>query len=101
MGIEYRNGKPYFYRKRRKGGKVISEYAGSGALAEIIALLEEENQDKKENRRQAQKKKEAKYKRSELELTQLQQITNELFTSVALANGYHKPKRQWRKKRQK
>ena len=39
MGIEYRRGRPYFYRKVRRGGRVISEYVCGGILAAGVAEL--------------------------------------------------------------
>lgn len=101
MGMEYRNGRPYYYRKRRKGNKVISEYIGSGELAKIIAALDEEEKYEMENKKQAQLKEKANNEELDAQLVQFEKIIDELFTSLALANGYHKPKRQWRKKRQK
>ena len=41
MAWEERNGNRYFYRKRRVGDRVISEYVGGDFMAEFIA----ENRD--------------------------------------------------------
>src|SRR4051812_50139392 len=47
MGIEHRRGRPYFYRKVRRGGRVVSEYAGGGELAECLAMLAESGRIKR------------------------------------------------------
>ena len=33
MAWEERNGKSYYYQKRREGDRVVSEYIGTGELA--------------------------------------------------------------------
>ena len=37
MGVVYRNGRPYAYRSKRVGGRVVCEYMGSGKLAALRA----------------------------------------------------------------
>lgn len=37
MGIETRRNQQYYYQKRRIGRRVVSEYRGSGMLAELEA----------------------------------------------------------------
>ncbi len=37
---ERRNGKTYYYQKRREGGRVISEYAGHGVIADLSASID-------------------------------------------------------------
>ncbi|GAA4416734.1 hypothetical protein GCM10023187_48450 [Nibrella viscosa] len=101
MGLEIRNGRPYYYRKVRRDGKVTSEYVGSGTTAEYAALLDERDYyDREEQRQQDRQQREAD-RTADLELLNLERTLNELFTAVAVASGYHKVKRQWRKKRQK
>jgi hypothetical protein len=40
MALVIRNGRPYLYRSVRKGGKVTSEYAGSGEFASLAGRLD-------------------------------------------------------------
>jgi hypothetical protein len=101
MGIEYRNGKPYYYRKKRKGDKIVSVYVGSGELAEIASTFDKEAQYEKNLNKQKHLKEEVQFQKMDKEVVAFAQIINELFTSVALANGYYKHKRQWRKKQKK
>lgn len=37
---ERRNGRDYYYQKRRLGGRVVSEYVGTGLLAQYAAQLD-------------------------------------------------------------
>jgi hypothetical protein len=51
MGMEKRRNKRYYYRKRRVGRRVVSEYAGSGYLAELEHTLQQvEHQERAERR---------------------------------------------------
>ena len=40
MAWEERNGNQYYYRKRRQGNRVVSEYVGKGAWIHAVATLE-------------------------------------------------------------
>ncbi len=39
MGWEERNGRLYYYEKRREGRRVVSQYVGTGTFAEACAVL--------------------------------------------------------------
>jgi hypothetical protein len=41
MPWEQRGGTSYYYRKRREGGRVVSEYVGAGTAAELTAAHDE------------------------------------------------------------
>ncbi len=40
MGWEDRNVRLYYYRKKKRNGRVFSEYIGTGKLAELIVTLD-------------------------------------------------------------
>lgn len=46
MGWERRKGRLYYYRKERRGDRVVSEYAG--ALAQACAALDTATREKRE-----------------------------------------------------
>src|SRR5215469_285472 len=98
MGWERRNERSYYYRKRRVGEKVVSEYIGSGSVGEAAAVLDEA----------------ARLDRSQ-ELEQLRRMKSEdrardrqiddLIASIDAAirgeleeMGFHRHKRQWRRR---
>lgn len=99
MALEYRNGKAYYYRKKRYGNRVVSEYIGSGKTALLIAWLDKLEQKEKELKKEEFNNERLLGKEADKVLKDLETKLNELFTTVALASGYHKSKRQWRKKR--
>src|SRR4029450_5101748 len=103
MGWETRrNGKRYYYEKTRENGKVVSHYIGAGQLAPLVAGL---NQIRKEHRQQ--ERLEAHIARSAFaelaatpkDLTLLLEQARSAAAAALEAAGYHKHKRQWRKKR--
>ena len=101
MALEYRNGKPYYYRKIRRGKKVISEYVGSGDVAKLNAQLDKTKVFIKKFNKLQIANIEAEHEREDKELNQLEKQIKESLNQVAISNGYHQHKRQWRKKRQK
>src|SRR4051812_13133138 len=47
MGLEHRNGRIYYYRSRRVGGKAQREYVAAGFAATLIARRDEMDRDKR------------------------------------------------------
>lgn len=103
MGWETRrNGKRYYYEKKRENGKVVSRYIGAGRLAPLVAEI---NQIRKERRQQ--ERWEAQRARNEFaelaatpeDLTLLLEQAQSAAAAALVAAGYHQHKRQWRKKR--
>ncbi|RDC64617.1 hypothetical protein [Adhaeribacter pallidiroseus] len=101
MGVEYRNGKPYLYKKVRKNGKVISEYVCGGALIWALVDLQEYDQLKNNEIKEATRKEKDLQLQADREIYMLEKSLKEIMNQVAVANGYHKLNGQWRRKRQK
>ena len=55
MAFENRHGNSYYYRKKRDGNRVISEYLGCGELAYLIAQFDEIECEKRRNQREYEK----------------------------------------------
>jgi hypothetical protein len=100
MGLVERDGRPYYYRSVRRGGRVTSEYRGAGRLAELAASLDAVEREQCEAERQAQ--------RAEWEADERQEAAVaewfdriEALTRIALeAAGYHRHRRgEWRRTR--
>ncbi len=98
MGIEYRRGRPYFYRKVRRGGRVISEYAGSGAIGECLAMLAEtdriERDEDAERSRIERKRLEDEERAFADNFDRVEAQARAMLESA----GYHQPKGRWRKR---
>src|SRR5689334_10272212 len=93
-----RNGRTYYYRKQRRGGRVVSEYVGTG-LAGTLGELYQARADAHTADARAQRAREiAALPPDDPALADLETLLAGLTRAVLLANGYHPHKRQWRKR---
>lgn len=98
MALEPRKGKLYYYSKRRKGGRVVSVYEGSGSLA----ILEDERRKREQARREKARERE-RVKRMSLaeidaEIDGFCSLIDSVMAGELIASGYYKHKGQWRRK---
>jgi hypothetical protein len=98
MGIETRrNGNLYYYRKRRAGGKVVSEYVGKSEVVQFQAALKDRHNREREQERQITRA--ANIAEIDVQLDQLEKRLKVRISSSLLLAGFHRHKRQWRKRR--
>ena len=95
MAWEQRNGRQYYYRKRREGNRVVSEYLGSGLEAEQYAQASQE----KEKRIQSERERRREIASTNEQVDDICKTLNDAVRAWLLALGYRQHKRQWRKKR--
>ena len=99
MAWERRGRRLYYYRKRREGKRVVSEYVGTGLLAELAAECDGLDRQEQEAERAARRAE----REAQLEIDRTIDAAGEavrtLTGAVLLANGYHLHKGQWRKRR--
>lgn len=100
MAWEERNGKSYYYRKRREGGRVVSEYIGTGYAADLVAQLDQIEQQRQTEAREQWHRQQAKQTVLDSEIAEYTRLVQTLTAAVLLAGGCHRPKRQWRVKRE-
>jgi len=99
MAYERRGANRYYYRKRRKGNRVISQYIGAGEYAEYthtLDMLEREVAEQERCRRQQERAEAALL--DEKVNNALETLENTVESALVMA-GYHKVKGEWRKKR--
>lgn len=101
MGIEKRRNNLYYYRKRRVGGRVVSEYVGCGELAYLAAHWDNLEREQQHEERSRLNKMRAEQAASERQLADLEQTISTLVQGILLAEGYHTHKGQWRRKRER
>ena len=99
MGWEQRNGRSYYYRKVREGGRVRSEYNGSGMLAQICAADDEAKRREQAAERAADHATRQAEAEIDRQLADAESALAALTDATLFAAGYHKHKGQWRKKR--
>jgi hypothetical protein len=96
MGLERRGSNLYYYRKRREGGRVVSEYLGRGDFAALAAMLDTtERAGEKARRARERGSREADEALDEL----LDAIGSALSMAAAcelVAAGCHNRKGEWR-----
>ena len=100
MGWETRGERSYFYKKVRRGGRVLSEYIGTGPLAEFMASKTIEKRFRRVTEGEAEQAQREALEAIERPLVEwCNQV--EVFTRAVLeAAGYHRHARgRWRKRR--
>ena len=102
MGLETRErGGVYYYRKRRIGDKVISEYMGSGDLAFLAGIYDERERAEREAKRQQLRQLRTEATNTDRMLAELAGIVDTFVSASLIVEGYHQHKGQWRRKRGK
>ena len=98
MAVEWRNGRPYYYRSRRTGGRVVREYRGSGRVAVLAQRLDDRNRELRRLDRW-----DARFRLDRLRWRNAR-FRRWLGRAAAVADGlraagWHQHRREWRKKR--
>jgi len=99
MGWEKRGGRSYYYRKKRVGQRVVSEYIGIGPLAELLAEADALERVERTQQREAERRVREEMQVLDWQADELAELVRALTHGVLLAAGYHVHKGQWRKRR--
>lgn len=99
MGWEKRGKNQYYYRKRWENGQIISEYIGTGPLAEVWADRTTMERQELAAEREAWQSMVTAERKIDHALTEIATILNTLISVVLVANGYYAHHRQWRRAR--
>jgi len=101
MAWESRRNKSYYYRKRKVGGKVISEYVGSGFLADYAEGMDERAKAEAARKRKEWEAIKDEQRRLDKIVDDFTALVNTYTDALMLVTGHHTHKRQWRKERSK
>lgn len=99
MAWEKRGDRRYYYRKRRQGNRVVSEFVGAGYLGSLAAQLDDADRLRQQAQREQVRRERATQDDLDKQVDGLGQQLADLVTAVLLVNGYHTHKRQWRRVR--
>jgi hypothetical protein len=99
MGLEKRGNNLYYYRKRRIGSRVVSEYMGGGEWAHLVAHLDALEREKQDEDRYSLQRRRAEIMEGDKALAELERLIRTLVQGIMLAEGYHTHKGQWRRRR--
>jgi len=99
MGWEKRRGRKYFYRKRRIGGRVVSQYLGAGPAAEAAAAIDELERLAREEQRELLRQERERQRAIDEKADRACHLIRNLIYAALLLNGYHTHHGEWRKRR--
>ena len=99
MGWETRAGRLFYYRKRRIGRRVVSEYGGSGEAAAVVAALDAHERAERDARRKERREVRRQERAIDAKVDAVCRTVGVLTTGALLLHGYHTHKGQWRKTR--
>ena len=100
MGWEERRGRPYYYRARKLGGRVVKEYVGTGRLAELAADLDAEERRERAVARERARLAEARDAPAFAALAELGRVLDGLAAAFLIGAGYRRHHRgEWRRRR--
>lgn len=99
MAWEQRNKRRYFYRKRRIGGRVISEYVGDGAIGALAEVMTARAMAEAEAKRKEWEAIRDEQQRLDQMVDDFGKLAYAMAHAALLLSGYHQSRRKWRKKR--
>ena len=89
----------YYYRSRREGGRVVTDYLGSGDQGRIIAELDSlDERRRREERQQVREQQECERRHDEC-ANAVGDLIRTMADAVLLSEGYHTHKGTWRRTR--
>lgn len=95
------NGSRYYYRNRREGRRVISEYVGSGFLADLESMLDQAENERIKVQRLADRAELDQAKEEDKLINNLLDQAEAMASAALLAAGYYQHKGQWRRRHER
>jgi hypothetical protein len=91
----------YYYRVRKVNGRVVREYVGTGAVAELIAQMDALERERRQLEALEQRQENDELKALDAELKIVNETANLAARAALLAAGFHQHKRgEWRRRRE-
>ncbi len=98
MGYEVRRNGLYYYRKRREGKRVVSEYVGGGAAGCMAALLDAEVREGRALERARLMELRGTARAVDALVADVDSAAGEAVAAAYEAAGYFKRRGEWRRK---
>lgn len=91
----------YYTRSRRRNGRVIREYVGSGAIADLAARQDAEDRRRRAARAEADQKLRSRLDEEDRRVDEMCQAGEAIVSGLLLASGYRRHNRgEWRRRRE-
>jgi hypothetical protein len=97
MGWELRGGQRYYYRKKREGGRVISQYWGRNEMAELLAKDAEEDEFIARTQGEIERADRSAESDMDRQLTAEAALLGAIVSALLRASGFHHHRGQWRR----
>lgn len=97
MSWETRGNNRYYYRRRKVGGQIETEYIGNGFVADFIARQDEIDRQRRAAAAAEWQALEEDETETAAAIAAVDDLVKTLTAGVLLANDYHTHRRQWRK----
>lgn len=97
MGWENRGNRKYYYRKKRVGRRVVSEYMGTEFSASLLSAQDDETRGERHLARVRSAQQQNEICILETNIEHMDTIICDLVRTTLLISGYRPHKGQWRK----
>jgi hypothetical protein len=99
MGWENRSGRLVYYRKFRRGNRVVSRHCGGGDFAVLLAQIDAEARAAREAERLEHRAARDAWETHNRRIVELCRAVDDVVRTVLVSIGYHQHHREWRKRR--
>ena len=99
MGWKQINGREYYYKSERVGGRVKSTYYGAGEVASLVAQLDTIERGRREAERRDRRAEREQADAEERAVAEWFDEVQAVANAAMIAAGFHKHRGQWRRKR--
>jgi hypothetical protein len=99
MAWETRNGRLYYYEKKRENGRVVSRYVGRGLAAQLAESVNRMLRIEREELREEARKQAALDREIDRRIRQSALVVKLMTETTLVLAGFHKHKGQWRRRR--
>lgn len=100
MSWETRNGRGLYYtRSKRKMGRIVREYIGTGDYGLVIAHQDDIERQQRQAEVARWQRQKAEDERLDADIDQFCRLADNVVHAALLAAGYHNHRGQWRKRR--
>ena len=99
MGWEVHGRCRFYTRSKKVAGRVVREYVGTGAVAELAAAADALRRGDRRAAAEARRAEEASWREALAPLLELSRAVDVVVRATLLAGGFHRHARSWRKKR--